>query len=907
MSNSIANQIFFLDANVTDYERLLAQLPVGADVHILDSSSDALTQIAAALQGHSGIEAVHLVSHGSAGTLALAGGDINLATLDDATHTTALESIRASLTDSADFLLYGCNVAEGDAGNAFITKLADLTGADVAASTDLSGPTNLGGNSTLESSTGLIEANSLSLDNLNEVLASGSLHNGYIRFGYSDDGTLGVGGNAKPGIQYDPTGTGTFLDTADSLTPGTPRESFSIKIGSSVYSNRNEAYTSPQIPGSISVNAITSGSHTYGTVTSVNSIGGLQITQVYTLSDTDTVINMQVSVKNTTGSTINGVQYSRGTDPDVDSNGLAGATSSTNNTRGSGSISGNDIVLAEGPTSHRIIGYYSGDAMSHNTSVSNTWSMDPSVALSGNNNGNGDYTINIGFDLGNISAGQIKSFSFAYIFVSSPAQIAAVVASVPASNPVPTLTAFDAPLVTVNEDTQAPITFADLAAHGNEADLNADATPGTVAAFVIKGVTTGSLKIGANAGSATAWSAGSNDSIPADGSKNLYWTPAANANGTLNAFTAIARDAEGAVSATPIQVQVAVTPVNDAPVIAANGTAVTLAAINEDPASNAGATVASLFTPRFTDVDAGAALGGIIVVSNSNATGGTWQYSVDGSTWHNIGAVSASNALALSASTHLRFLPDADWNGVPTPLSIYLTDNTYSGGYSTDSTADYETSVVASGVSSNTVDLGTTVNAINDLPTFTSVAGAATLTETSAYDSSFTTASGALTGTLTGTDVEDGSSVTFGIRGGDVSGSTVTKNGFYGNLVLNTSTNAWTYTPTNNAAINALAEGKTVTEAFDFKVIDTAGASSIQPLVISLTGTNDVPLLGILTPDPIPNQIFNGSGAWSYQIPAGIFTDAEGTNLTYSVQVVDGSLTPSAAALAVLAAKRLTG
>jgi hypothetical protein len=133
-----------------------------------------------------------------------------------------------------------------------------------------------------------------------------------------------------------------------------------------------------------------------------------------------------------------------------------------------------------------------------------------------------------------------------------------VILNVTAVNDAPMFTTFTAPVETTAEDTEVEITLAELAAQGNETDVD-----GTVDAFVIKAVSTGTLKIGATAGSATPWAAGSNDTV--DASNNAYWTPANNANGTLNAFTAVAKDNSGAESATPAQAQVTVSAVNDAP------------------------------------------------------------------------------------------------------------------------------------------------------------------------------------------------------------------------------------------------------------------------------------------------------------------------------------------------------
>jgi uncharacterized delta-60 repeat protein len=139
--------------------------------------------------------------------------------------------------------------------------------------------------------------------------------------------------------------------------------------------------------------------------------------------------------------------------------------------------------------------------------------------------------------------------------------------TVDAVNDAPTLTAMAAAADTVNEDTQVQITFTEIAAQGNEADVD-----GTVTAFVVKAVTSGTLLIGTSPGAATAFAVGSNDVI--DGTKNAYWTGAQDANGTLNAFTVVAKDDGGLQSAAAVQVQVTVDAVNDAPTLTAMAAAV---------------------------------------------------------------------------------------------------------------------------------------------------------------------------------------------------------------------------------------------------------------------------------------------------------------------------------------------
>ncbi|MCW3027325.1 MAG: outer rane adhesin like protein, partial [Solirubrobacterales bacterium] len=54
----------------------------------------------------------------------------------------------------ADIEFWGCNVAQGSTGQAFVDTVHTLTGATVGASTDATGAAALGGNWVLEDTTG---------------------------------------------------------------------------------------------------------------------------------------------------------------------------------------------------------------------------------------------------------------------------------------------------------------------------------------------------------------------------------------------------------------------------------------------------------------------------------------------------------------------------------------------------------------------------------------------------------------------------------------------------------------------------------------------------------------------------------------------------------------------------------
>ncbi|MEX8493879.1 DUF4347 domain-containing protein, partial [Sphaerotilus sp.] len=125
------------------------------EVVVTDPARDGLAQITDLLSTRTDLAAVHLVSHGDAGLLQLGTTTVDASVL--AARAEEVAGWRHALTAGADLLVYGCDVAQGLAGAAFVHQLSDLTGADVAASTNLTGSAAAGGDWTLEVQTGQIE------------------------------------------------------------------------------------------------------------------------------------------------------------------------------------------------------------------------------------------------------------------------------------------------------------------------------------------------------------------------------------------------------------------------------------------------------------------------------------------------------------------------------------------------------------------------------------------------------------------------------------------------------------------------------------------------------------------------------------------------------------------------------
>jgi Domain of unknown function (DUF4347)/FG-GAP-like repeat len=148
--------VLFIDASVADVQTLVEGAKAKTEVHLLQPGEDAIAQITNTLLGRSGIESLQIVSHGKSGGLQLGETWLDVQSLPG--YVGQLKSWGAALSEQADILLYGCDVAQTTIGKTFVNQLAQATGADVAASEDLTGSALLGGDWELEYQTGRIEA-----------------------------------------------------------------------------------------------------------------------------------------------------------------------------------------------------------------------------------------------------------------------------------------------------------------------------------------------------------------------------------------------------------------------------------------------------------------------------------------------------------------------------------------------------------------------------------------------------------------------------------------------------------------------------------------------------------------------------------------------------------------------------
>ena len=154
-------EIVFVDSGVDDPEALLDELrSAGAgerflEVVVLDSARDGIAQISEVLERYDDLDAIHIVSHGTAAAVQL--GSTWLGSDNLEAHRAAIASWGDALSRDADLLFYGCDLAGNAEGKAFVASLGALTGADVAASDDLTGSALLGGDWDLEFRAGEVE------------------------------------------------------------------------------------------------------------------------------------------------------------------------------------------------------------------------------------------------------------------------------------------------------------------------------------------------------------------------------------------------------------------------------------------------------------------------------------------------------------------------------------------------------------------------------------------------------------------------------------------------------------------------------------------------------------------------------------------------------------------------------
>ncbi len=192
-------EVIVVDWKVTDWQTLTAGVDPSTPVIFLEPGESGVAGVAEALAGYQNLDAVHLVTHGTNGTLLL--GEDTLSSANLAQFSPQLEQIGSHLKSGGDVMLYGCSVASTDAGKAFIDDFAAALGGDVdvAASDDRTGATRLNGDWDLEYSTGQINTIlPFTLQGMQDLSHCLGCTNGVPNGSYYDDGTCNGGDTDTP-------------------------------------------------------------------------------------------------------------------------------------------------------------------------------------------------------------------------------------------------------------------------------------------------------------------------------------------------------------------------------------------------------------------------------------------------------------------------------------------------------------------------------------------------------------------------------------------------------------------------------------------------------------------------------------------------------------------------------------
>ena len=157
----IRRELVIVDAATPNYHQLLQdviQNPDGTrqiEALLIEPGVDGVAAIGQILARYRDLDAVHLISHGRAGGVQLGSATLSADNLAQYAH--SIRGWAVALNQDADILFYGCGLAGSASGQQLVDQIGALTGADVAASTDVTGAATRGGDWDLEYAAGHVE------------------------------------------------------------------------------------------------------------------------------------------------------------------------------------------------------------------------------------------------------------------------------------------------------------------------------------------------------------------------------------------------------------------------------------------------------------------------------------------------------------------------------------------------------------------------------------------------------------------------------------------------------------------------------------------------------------------------------------------------------------------------------
>ncbi|MGB0563780.1 MAG: CHAT domain-containing protein [Spirulinaceae cyanobacterium] len=154
------NAAVFIDARADHPEQLLYGAAAGTVSQVIGKDEKGISvvseQLSVISESVGELDSVAIVAEGNQGNFWLGNQWITAGNVAD--YQAQLQQWGAALTETADILLYSCFTALGATGEALVASLAEMTGADVAASDNVTGSNRFGGDWNLEHQTGAIES-----------------------------------------------------------------------------------------------------------------------------------------------------------------------------------------------------------------------------------------------------------------------------------------------------------------------------------------------------------------------------------------------------------------------------------------------------------------------------------------------------------------------------------------------------------------------------------------------------------------------------------------------------------------------------------------------------------------------------------------------------------------------------
>ena len=769
-TSAARQEIVFLSPSVRDYQKLLDGISPNVEVIILDPTRDGVEQMAEALAGRTGIDAVHLIGDGTEAEMHLGASFLTQDSIGT-TYAEQFQQIGQSLSADADLLIYGCNFGRGEAGQAAIQTLATLTGVDVAASTDRTGHSTEFGDWILETSTGAMEA-SIVIGDVTQATWEGVLAT-YTVINTNDSGAGSlrqaiIDANANAGsdtIDFTVGGVGPHIIN---LLSALPTITDTVIIDATTQSGY--AVGSPVII----LDGTGAGAEANGFVLQANNstIAGFRIQDF--VSGTTSISGTGIVIDGTTGG---------GDNNTISQNYLTNNSESVSGAVGAISITGaadNNLITNNQLINNNSDGIRFANALSTGAQITNnviTGSGDDGVKLVGANITFTGNTLSnsqrlsagaAGVELDTVTGTSVVSNNTITNDSTHGSEGGVWIANASTGVTVGnnTITGWSGSgiaiagtstgiCLTQNSISNNGLLGIDLVANGVTANDVGDGDAGannlqnypvlTSAQVVSSTQVTivGTFNSTANSYFRIEFFSSTAQDGTGHGEGQTYLgfvnvTTDGSGNATFNTTLAATVSAGSFVSATATASNATFTTFTDTSEFAQNAVAANsapvldaskspaLTAINEDagaPVGVVGTLVSSLVdfavpagqVDNVTDVDSGALLG--IAITAADTTNGTWFYSTNnGADWNALGAVANNNAclMTVDATTRLYFQPNTDYNGtLANAITFRAWDQTSgSNGMLTDTSTNGGTTAFST--ATDTASL--VVNAVNDAP-----------------------------------------------------------------------------------------------------------------------------------------------------------------------------------------------